>query len=111
MTGKKLGIDIDGVLANFVDGFNLLIGKRYAKYLPKQTDDYPTVWDWYKAEGITDDQDKTLWGMVNDSPSFWRDLPSFTDTKFNLSLLSAIVEMGNDVYFVTIRPGPSAKSQ
>src|SRR5262245_48533031 len=65
---KKLGIDVDGVVADFVSGFYKLGNKMCGTghVLP------PTTWDF--EDKFTKEQYKAIWAELRTTPNFWESL-------------------------------------
>lgn len=100
----------DGVLANFNHSFRELVHEHTDIRLPEISDTYPDAWDYHKRAGVMRKDDNKLWDMINDSPTFWKDIPAYPDAARFLEWL-AWLPSEVDVYFVTSRPGLTAKAQ
>jgi hypothetical protein len=100
----KFGIDMDGVLCDFIQGYNALAKAQFGIELP-----YPAVtWDHGPTNGITKSQDNTLWELIKSTPfhGALHALPGALDAIGRLNVLGM---QGHSVYFITSRPGPLAK--
>ncbi len=107
----RIGIDVDGVLADFNTAFILRVIKETGKDLfPRRPFDIPT-WNYPESYGYTNDEVHAVWTAIKADPQFWLNLPPYADTLQSLSVLSQKSHEGNDLYFVTSRPGINAKSQ
>lgn len=106
----RLGIDIDGVLANFNHSFREFVHEHTDVRLPEITDTYPDAWDYHKRAGVMRKDDDRLWDMINDSPTFWKNIPAYPDA-FAFLEWAAWLPSEVDIYFVTSRPGRTAKAQ
>ncbi len=107
----RIGIDVDGVLADFNTAFILRVIKETGKDLfPRRPFDIPT-WNYPESYGYTNDEVHAVWTAIKGDPQFWLNLPPYADTLQSLSVLSQKSHSGNDLYFVTSRPGINAKSQ
>jgi uncharacterized HAD superfamily protein len=104
----RIGIDIDGVLADFNSSFIALIKDMTDRVLPPPSDTYPDVWAYHKAGGVTDAEDKRLWAHITGT-SFWNGLPSYPETQDVLNRLDDLRDAGHAIYFITTRPGAMAK--
>lgn len=109
----RIGIDLDGVLCNFVSSFSAkLIGVTgQDKFQGKDLKD-PTLypcWDWPQTHGYTNQQCDDTWDQVKKDPWFWRCLgwlPGLKDLQAALPTL-----MDHDLYFITNRLGIGCKRQ
>lgn len=104
---RVIGIDVDGVLADFVTGFNQklvevtgrdLLGANYT----------PTVWDWPQHAGYTADEIAATKGAVRWDRYFWLGLSGYDNVP---EVLNTLVRLKLDVYFITDRFGRTAKNQ
>lgn len=105
----KLGIDIDGVLANFTDSYAALLTERTGIQFPKNSAEWPTVWYWDRAAGVQKADESAVWNRIKNG-DFWRHLRALPEASETLSTLSeSAYRNGNEVYFITTRPGQHAK--
>lgn len=112
----KLGIDIDGCLANFTHAFgDLLISTTGENKLPdnwRTSENFPATWNWHYDAGYTPDQVHRVWvGMVEGGGKFWRDLPALPTAEATIKQLDRLSKAGHEVYFLTHRSGKKAKQQ
>lgn len=110
---KKLivGVDVDGVLANFNESFiDLVIELTGRDLFPKRPFEIPT-WNYPEHYGYTEAEMSTVWGAIEQSPRFWKSLPAYGDTIHAVKYLRELYALGADLYFVTSRPGKTAKIQ
>lgn len=109
----RLGFDIDGVLASFWDayerlcieeasGANLFGRFRWPPHIP-------TCWTFPEHYGYSDDVVKAVWARIKASETFWTELHPMPDMATFRAMLPAIA--GDDVWFVTDRPGAASKQQ
>lgn len=108
----KIGIDIDGVLANFNMPFAERLAKVTGKDLcpPRPFD--PTEWNWPGAFGYSEIEVNQTWEVVHANPNFWAALPAMagaTEALFALEQHGS--EHDDEVYFVTARSGVAVKKQ
>ena len=98
----KLGIDIDGVLAEFNTAFK--------KFFPRIPDDFvPDVWDWPKKYGATDEEIEEAWDILRDSSDFWRRLSPYPEMAEQSKVINDLSADGHEIYFITAREGWCAK--
>ena len=105
---KRIGLDVDGVLADFNTSFiRLIISVTGRDLFPPRPFDIPT-WDYSEHYGYTSSEMSKVWQDIKDSPDFWASLPPYAGVK---NLISLLKERKDDVYFITSRPGQTAKAQ
>lgn len=107
-----IGFDVDGVLADFTTPYRDLLVEVTGKDLFPA--DYPIanppVWHFEKALGYTNKDLDRVWAAIRASGNFWgqaRPLPG-------MSALKRVYDGGlrrENFYFITARPGASAKRQ
>lgn len=104
----KIGIDVDGVLANFCEGFQNVGRDLFGKdkfpqgYVPR---------DWYWTDIITKDEERLMWQKLLKTSDFWTTLePIETNVA---ALREFLVEFGDkhDVWFVTARAASGGPTQ
>lgn len=106
-----IGCDLDGVFAQFNEAFAKRIAAVSSRDLIPADADFP-CWQWPAHYGYTREEESATWDVVEVDPKFWQHLGAYPDTYEALKLLHTItVERGDDVYFVTSRPGVAAKVQ
>lgn len=114
---SRIGVDVDGVLAQFDQAFTDVIIKETGRdlfgdgrYLPT----FPSTWNWPQAFGYTDVEVGRAWKAVHQSARFWLGLPLQTGVGGeggDLDALDLLADSGHDIYFITARKGQSAKRQ
>lgn len=116
MVTHKLGIDIDGCLANF----NLAYGKRLAEangndLLPEGWKDKPEVfvcWNWDSHYGYTPEIQNLVWRRdIINNPTFWGTLRGYPLTVETVKKLNFMAKAGMEVSFLTNRMGLMVKQQ
>lgn len=110
---KRLAIDLDGVLANFTDAYAKLLTSETGIMFPKATLEWPPVWAWDRAAGVTPEQEANVWqGQILDPKTkFWQQLAPLPGAIPVIRRLNTLAKHGHDVYFLTHRMGVSAKHQ
>jgi 5'(3')-deoxyribonucleotidase len=106
----RIGVDVDGVLADFNTSFIERVIQVTGKDLfPPRPFDIP-VWDYPQSYGYTDKETHAVWENIKADPTFWYGLSPYPDT---LDALHLFRDMANhhDIYFITARPGIVAKQQ
>ncbi len=112
---NRIGVDCDGVLANFHAGFINLLVKQTGIDLFQPKPYVPEVWNYARAAGYSNaDHLNECWDTIHTSEDFWELLGAYPETPEILAQLYGRVLKGDDVYFITTRPSSgliSAKYQ
>lgn len=104
----RIGIDVDGVLANFTQGYATVIRTLSGRdLLTEEMIKRPPSWYWDRDAGYTKAEETAAWDYINASPTFWSNLQPFQPA------INAIHRLGlnHDVYFITTRSGQFPKHQ
>lgn len=114
----KIGIDVDGVLADFESGFAPILTRLSGVEFPLDDMNFPPVWGWpvhYMEPTLGKKEARAIenlaWREVETDPLFWQTLKPIRDTQRVLSELSQRRIDGDDIYFITHRFGDQAKLQ
>jgi hypothetical protein len=100
-------LDMDGVLADFTQGFTALAWTLFGTPLMKVTD----AKHWDDFGGLTKEQIGEVWKQLHANPKFWESLPACVDQE-TLDRIDDIIEEGHaEIYFVTNRSSKHAKRQ
>lgn len=91
-----IGVDVDGVLADFMHGVRAIV-KRHFKHHADIDMVLQTTFG-LDSIGLTDEEQQIIWDEIHETPNFWAHLPSLPGT----SLLKPIFET-YDVHFITNR--------
>lgn len=106
----RIGLDIDGVLADFNAGFiqrcKEVTGED--KFPPNYI---PHTWNYPQALGYSEAQVSAVWENIKRDPMFWAKLPAYAHTDDFLHALCDQTWNEHDVYFVTSRLGLRSKLQ
>lgn len=103
-----VGVDIDGVLANFCEGYAHLLTKMTGMEFPQLNQKgWPDTWYWDRAAGLQKKDENAAWEFIKKDSDFWYKLSPLKDARTFLMNLP----IDHDYYFVTNRPGLSAKRQ
>lgn len=101
----RIGLDVDGVLANFDEAYQKVLCEVSGKVLPEGFE--ADRWDWEDGAGFTKDDLDKAWRLINNT-SFWYDLNPLPRI---WEVLVRLGSLNDDVYFITSRPGYRAKQQ
>ena len=112
MAHKRLGIDIDGVLANFVDPFCDFYARTVGRDLFPPRPYEPPCWEFPRHCGYTLDEDRKAWTAVAADEYFWERLLMYPSAGWPYQRLMEWSILGaHDVYFMTNRKGLHVKQQ
>lgn len=108
---KIIGVDVDGVLANFFKAYEDLIidvsgvdkfgDSRYPHVFPR-------VWNWPESYGYNKETMNQVWDEIKFSESFWLNMEPLPGAEGFLNKLS---QTDHEVYFITDRPGIETQLQ
>lgn len=105
-----LGIDVDGVLADFNRGLKQILfeitGERKI-----DLNEEPNCWSWPTAYGYTKANENEAWDRINKSEDFWASLRPMFGAQAFLQELAFCRGAGHEVYFMTTRTGESPHLQ
>lgn len=105
---KVIGVDIDGVLADFNGAYiDLMIEIGDRDLFPPRPFDIPT-WNYPEHYGYTKKEVNASWDAIRDSLTFWSKLKPLPGTDEFLLELDRVTD---NLYFVTSRVGKSVKWQ
>ena len=90
----KIGIDVDGVVYDFVSAFRELAKKTFGREFPS----FSSSWD-FTNWGLTPDEYKTLWSRVRSSLDWF--LESERPYSFSVESFSRLKDQ--ELYFITTR--------
>ena len=112
MMSKRIGVDVDGCLANFNQAFiGLLIAQSGRDLFPVHPYD-PAEWHYPATLGYTTEEMDRTWAHIEASTEFWENLDGYPDAaQFLRNLDWRHRRAGDDIYFITSRPGRRAKEQ
>ncbi len=117
MSEKIIGVDVDGILANFNEAYINLLWKttgkdRFGAY-PDASKVDTHCWQYPESHGYTKEEENFTWAAILEDPHFWENLPAYPDAKgFLNELWLSISDRGKvPVYFITNRMGASPHQQ
>jgi hypothetical protein len=110
-----LGLDIDGVLADFNRDYRRkLIEVSGRSLIPEG--EVPPCWQYAPAYGYTKEEDSRAWASIKADTTFWANLSEYRGAaKFlwALDVEATIADYAGkpEIYFITTRPGLDVKVQ
>lgn len=99
----NVGVDIDGVLANFSFAYAELLTELTGIVFPDFRTCEPTTWYWEREAGIERSRENAVWTKIKENPYFWLDLYAYPEAREFLTRLSRLDP--DNVFFVTNRMG------
>lgn len=107
----KIGIDVDGVLADFISAYQTLIIKATGRNLFQPGDiDNPPCWDWPEMRGYEKVEMDNVWALIMSDPNFWFGLHPLKDAA-TLAMHWDEIDEEHEVSFITNRPGLNVRKQ
>lgn len=105
---KVIGVDIDGVLADFNGSYQELIIDQTGRdlFLPKPYQ--PHCWQYPRAVGYTIEEEDTAWETIKDSTTFWQKLNPLPGAR---EFIHGLEGQTDTLYFITSRVGKHVKWQ
>lgn len=108
---KVIGLDIDGVLADFNEGYRKVLTTVTGKDRFNGEVD-PPCWSYEKHYGYTEAEVHRAWEVIMADAGFWERLNPYDYTPALLNRVEDIArEQRAEVYFITSRPGVEVKDQ
>lgn len=105
-----IGLDIDGVVANFYAAYEKRIKEVTGRDLFPATkvgsERFPQEWNWPQAAGYTGEEINRVWEDIKNDPHFWLSCQQLDSTAFLHSLPQHAI-----TYFITDRPGVNVQGQ
>lgn len=100
--------DVDGVFADFVQGFYTL-ARKFDPNIPYHNTF--TQVDWHNWVGISTDIENKCWEQIKADPLWWTTLRACFDTSDLFTFQKFYDACPVSIYFVTSRPGLRAQEQ
>lgn len=98
----RIGVDVDGVLCDFINGFCDLAHDFYGKDLPRT----PDCWNW-ADQHLTKEEHQDLWKHIETDPRWWGDLDPL-----NRVMHGPLIRRwarSHDLFAITTRPGAGSQ--
>jgi 5'(3')-deoxyribonucleotidase len=108
MNKLVIGCDIDGVLADFNNGFAERLRLVTNRDLLPEGYDNPPVWNWPEHFGYTPKEINETWDNCWTDPEFWVNLDAIGRVDKFFEQLDGL---DADIYFITARTGVNVKKQ
>lgn len=89
---KKIAVDVDGVLSNFVRGFNAIIDELWPGRL--SSDFVQSSWNWEDCTDLTKAEISQVWDRLKGLAYFWQALPGYND---NVEAMREFLDETRDV--------------
>lgn len=108
----RVGFDVDGVLANFCFGYERLFVEVTGRntFAPYEPEIGPISWNWPTEHyGYTVEETTEVWNRIKNSREFCQGLRALPDAA-KLAKWLLTNSSKHDIYFITSRVGPYAKS-
>jgi len=107
----NLLIDMDGVTSDFNSSMARLLKQINPMVKVDFTaDDFPSCWEWPTHYGYSAADEQQAWTEIIHGGLFWRSLFPYATGNSDLIYLNSL-QKKHDIYFVTSRPGVTAKWQ
>lgn len=100
----RIGLDIDGVLAQFDSGFAQLLSAQTGRTFPLEEPTFPAVWSWPEYYGCTEEEVQRAWTYVERNPGWWMALQPYAEN------LEAARQLPGEITFLTARKFPGART-
>lgn len=99
---ERIGVDIDGVLADFT----YPVAELASQMFNLEVSGHATHWNWMRDFGVTGDKERELWGWIKEHPEWWGTLPALPGARMAIAYLR---ESSAEVYFITSKPSFGCK--
>lgn len=109
MSGTGVMMDIDGVLADFVNGFTRLGNELFG--LPVKDNRDQGEWSWTGSRWCTQEQEGAIWKAIRSSDTFWSGLKPLDNVGDETLDVIADEHRRQPIVFVTSRVGDTAWEQ
>lgn len=110
-TLKRIGFDVDGVLADFCPTYQQLFVDLTGRDTFQPGDStHPPSWNWPTDRGYTDEETSAVWAAIKARSDFWLNLPALPGLS-TLQRNFADLDRDGEVYFITSRVGDDVKWQ
>jgi len=106
----RIGIDMDGVLADFNTAYIRLCREVTGRDL-YPADYQPHTWNYPESLGYTSDEVGRTWKVIREDPTFWQNLGTYDTTYQDIYTLCLLIDAGHTIHFVTNRMGVDPKTQ
>lgn len=101
----RFAIDIDGVVADFIDAFKREVNKVWPGKL--EADYQPSDWDW--SDKMTKAETSTIWAIIKKIPNFWLSLRPCFDNVHAIAV-HRLRHPNDEIFYVTARVSTAGMS-
>lgn len=110
---SNLGIDLDGCLCQFNYSYARCLTERTGIAFPDFRKEDPAQWAWDRTAGVSKDDERWVWEecILNPKKKFWQNLLPTDGAPDTIRQLDRLSKNGHNVYYITSRPGSTAKKQ
>jgi hypothetical protein len=100
----NIGIDLDGVCANFGLVYSAIANKIIGPQCPIINNETEILyWEWEKWYPITKENDEMIWSYIRNSENFWTSVPVLNKDNF-IYMTKKLQNIPNvNIYFITTR--------
>lgn len=108
----RIGIDLDGVIVDFVPAYQQLHVELTGRdtFLPGDNIDPPS-WNWPQMRGYSKGETTVVWETIKADPHFWRRLQPQRPAYQVFSQAYERLTREHELYFITTRTGVACKRQ
>lgn len=102
----RLGIDIDGVLANFTLAFAQAVNTMYGDKIHLAEDFEPHTWSWVDSGVVTKEQENRAWEHIKAQEDFWLAMKPYAENVKALEMFLNRVNfaaMPVSIFYITSR--------